>query len=134
MRFALCLVLVSLVLGGFGCTSQRIMNVNDTLLPTRADGSTHTMAEVQTAILQGCNQRGWAATVVSDGVIKASLRIRAYAAIVKIEYSPTAISILYEDSSNLHHHGDSIHRNYNRWVNNLYGAIMRNLGSRVRNF
>jgi hypothetical protein len=132
MRLALYLVLLSLVAGGLGCTSQPIRDLKDTPVPAHPDGSPRTMAEVQKAILAACSQRGWAANVESEGVIAASLIVRAHMASVTIQYAPTSISILYRDSSNLHHHDDKIHRNYNRWVGVLYRTIMRDLEVRAQ--
>ncbi len=132
MRLASYLVLLSLAIGGFGCTSQPIRDLRDTPLPAHLDGSARTMPEVQNAILSACSQRGWAASVQSEGVILASLMVRAHMAAVTIQYTPTTVSILYRDSSNLDHHGNRIHRNYNRWVSVLYRTIMRNLGARVQ--
>jgi hypothetical protein len=114
------------------CTTTHIMNIENTPLPTRTDGSRHTAAEVETAILSACNQRGWSANVQSPGVITASILVRTHMAAVEIRYTDATLSIQYRDSDNLEHHDDMIHRNYNRWVVNLYGTIMRNLGSRVQ--
>jgi hypothetical protein len=132
MRLAPCLIL--LAVSGLGCTSQRIFDLKDRPLPTPSDGSALEMPEIQRAILKSCNQRDWSANVQGDGLITASLLVRQYSATVRIEYTARTLSVTYQDSENLNHWGDSIHRNYNRWVLTLYRTIMRNLGSHAQNF
>ncbi len=128
------LVLVLSVVLTASCTTAPILNIENALLPTRADGSRPTKAEVKTAILSACNARGWAANVEADGVIVAQVLVRTHTAVVEIPYDDAGFSILYRDSENLAHSGRYIHRNYNRWVLLLYAQVMRNLGSRAQKF
>ncbi len=112
------------------CTMAPILKVDNELLPTKTDGTPYTQEEVQGAILRACNQRGWSGQVQSEGLILASIIVRNHSAKVEIKYTNTTISISYADSSELDYRGDRIHRNYNRWVANLYHTILKELGSR----
>jgi hypothetical protein len=50
-------------------------------------------------------------------------------AVVDVNYTPQTYSITYKDSSNLGYDGQSIHKNYNGWVQNLDKAIRAQLGA-----
>jgi hypothetical protein len=116
------------------CTTAPILKLNNELLPAKVDGKPYTQEEVQKAILRACNRRGWSAQVQGEGVILASLLIRNYSAKVEIQYTSSTISISYVDSQGLGYHRDQIHRNYNRWVANLYHTILSELGSRGQKY
>ena len=116
------------------CTMAPILNLNNEILPADPNGSTHTQDDVQKAILRACNDRGWSAQVESEGVIQASIIVRRHSAKVKIQYTNSTVSISYVDSTELKYKGDRIHRNYNRWVANLYHSIQTELGSHGQAF
>ena len=116
------------------CTMAPILNLNNEILPTDPNGSTHTQDDVQKAILRACNDRGWSAQVENEGVIQASIIVRRHSAKVKIQYTNSTVSISYVDSTELKYKGDRIHRNYNRWVANLYHSIQTELGSHGQAF
>jgi hypothetical protein len=112
------------------CTMAPILKLDNELLPMRPDGQPYTQEEVQKAILRACARRGWSAQVQGEGLILASIIVRNHSAKVAIKYTNTTISISYVDSSELGYRGGQIHRNYNRWVANLYHTILGELGSR----
>jgi hypothetical protein len=114
------------------CTSQPIMNLENEPLPTLADGSTHTKEQVLKSIIEACRRRGWVAQPKEEGLIEASIIVRANKAKVEIRYDETNISILYKDSYNLDYAGKTIHRNYNRWILLLYRTIIRELDSNTQ--
>lgn len=112
------------------CSMAPVLNLDNEGLPTKLDGKPHTQEEVQEAILRACNRRGWSAQVQGDGAILASILVRTHRAKVEIRHTDSAISISYVDSDGLDYRHDQIHRNYNRWVTNLYHTIQSELGSR----
>lgn len=131
--FLLGLALVALTTAG-GCTSVPIVNIEDQAL-VRADGKTLTAGQVKRAIiLAGTErrQRGatWSITEEKEGHLEGKLDVRGkHTAVVDILYSATRLNIRYRDSNNLNYEKgkddrDVIHRNYNRWVNDLLRAIM----------
>ncbi len=58
-----------------------------------------------------------------------SLNLRTHTAVVEIPYSTKAFSIRYKDSVNLDYTGESIHSNYNGWIQNLEKGIRTQLQS-----
>jgi hypothetical protein len=48
---------------------------------------------------------------------------------VRVNYTATSYSITYANSQNLRASGGKIHKNYNRWVNNLDKDIQVNLSA-----
>ena len=89
----------------------------------------HTEAQVKSAILKAGIQREWVMSEPAPGVIKATTQTRDHVATVRISYSATGYSINYESSLNLMASGGKIHRNYNRWVQNLNKDIQVNLAA-----
>jgi hypothetical protein len=51
------------------------------------------------------------------------LYIRSHVATVDIYFGTTSYSIIYKDSVNLDYKDGRIHRNYNKWVQNLNSDI-----------
>ena len=116
------------------CTMAPILNLDNENLPTKLDGEPYTQEQVQRAILRACNHRGWSAQVQADGAILASIIVRTHRAEIEIRHTNSSISISYVDSEGLDYRHDQIHRNYNRWVTNLYHTIQRELGSQGQMF
>ncbi|MGI2259700.1 hypothetical protein [Shewanella sp. GXUN23E] len=86
-----------------------------------------TTEQVKSAILQSGIDRGWVMKEITPGVIRGEIFIRSHHAVVDIEYSDKSYSINYVSSDNLKYDEGKIHRNYNRWVNNLDVDIKRAL-------
>ena len=81
------------------------------------------MEDVERAIVQGCRVRGWQPRLVEPGHIEAVLYIRSHVAKVDIRFDTKTYSIKYKDSTNLKYKNGRIHRNYNKWVQNLNNDI-----------
>ena len=81
------------------------------------------MADVERAIIEGARVRGWQPGVVAPGHIEAVLYIRSHVAKVDILFDTKSYSITYKDSTNLDYKNGRIHRNYNKWVQNLNNDI-----------
>lgn len=117
----LTVYLLGLLLVGCGRV-QPIMNVEDTPVVHNLQRE-----QVKLAILQAANERGWVVEETSPGELLAEISIRSHYAEVKIPYTEKYYSIIYVNSINLKASGDKIHRNYNRWINNLNVDIKRQL-------
>ncbi|HFK7270031.1 TPA: lipoprotein [Enterobacter asburiae] len=89
----------------------------------------HTADQVKTAILKAGQKRDWIMTETGTGMIKGRLQSRDHSVQVSIPYTATSYSINYENSLNLKAADGKIHKNYNRWVNNLDHDIQLNLSS-----
>jgi len=118
------LMIMSLVLAA-GCMRQAALQNPRNLPVVSASGQSLKEAQVKQAILDGARDKGWVARELSPGVITASLAIRSHLAEVEIPYSGSSYSILYKSSTNLDYRpGDqTIHNQYNNWVNYLRQAI-----------
>lgn len=114
-------LLFTLLLVGCGRV-QPVMNVEDT--PVVYDLQNK---QVKMAIVQSAGNRGWAIKEVSSGVLFATIQVRNHSAEVKIPYNNKYYSIIYLNSVNLKASDGKIHRNYNRWINNLNVDIQRAL-------
>lgn len=105
------------------CSNTRpILNVEQA--PVTADVEAE---EVRQVIITAASNRGWAVSDSGNNELAAILHVRSHQAQVRIPYSAENYSIIYEDSVNLKQRGNQIHRNYNRWINNLDSDIRRQL-------
>lgn len=75
--------------------------------------------QVKSAIMQAGIERGWVMKQIKSGEIQGELFVREHRAVIDITYSPKSYSINYVNSKNLKYTNGKIHRNYNRWINNL---------------
>lgn len=89
----------------------------------------HSQEQVRSAILKAGAQRQWIMNDAGPGVITARQQSRDHMAEVRINYTATSYSINYANSQNLRASGGKIHKNYNRWVNNLDKDIQVNLSA-----
>ncbi len=84
-------------------------------------------ADVKAAIVVAATNRGWVITGNEANEMTAKIVSRTHSATVRISYSEKFYSIIYVESSNLKESNGNIHRNYNRWVNNLNADIQKQL-------
>jgi len=119
-------LLLGLALAAFvaGCRTAPVLNVVDAPVVANKPPS---MQDVQDAIRRAGAALGWRMEPVKPGLIQGTLELRTHKAIVEIPYSTTAFSIKYKDSVNLDYTGDSIHSNYNGWIQNLEKGIRTQL-------
>ncbi len=113
---------LTILLVGCGGRVQPVMEIQDTPVGHELQNK-----QVKNAILLAASKRGWNATETKNGVIQAQLYIRSHFAEVMITYDEKYYSILYVKSENLKASDGKIHRNYNRWINNLNSDIRREL-------
>lgn len=114
-------LILALLLVGCGRV-QPVMNVEDTPVTYNLQSK-----QVKMAIMQAATNRGWMVTEANPGELIAKLHVRSHYAEVKIPFNAKYYSILYLNSVNLKASDGKIHRNYNRWVNNLNVDIKRQL-------
>ncbi|WP_213992865.1 hypothetical protein [Sodalis sp. dw_96] len=93
----------------------------------------HSADEVKAAILWAGIKHEWVMTPVAPGIIDGHLKQRDHMANIRITYSPTGYSINYVNSQNLMADKGQIHRNYNRWIQNLDHDIQLKLSSKQVN-
>lgn len=116
----LCLPLFALLLAG--CTSKPVLN------PQESFSTSQSEAEVHAAVLRGLKKRGWSVTAERAQLVQAKIVVRGrHGAEIDIPYSASNFSINYRNSFGMDYNNGKIHRNYNRWVNNLRATILQEL-------
>lgn len=109
-----------------GCRTAPIYNVQQAAIPTTSSKEVKE-DDVKNAIIRAGSSLGWNMSAPQPGKINGSIQVRDHQAVVEIPYSATSYSILYKDSQNLKYNGNTIHSNYNSWVQNLDRAIKTQL-------
>lgn len=105
------------------CRAATVYNVDNASLNAPKSATT---AQVQTAIKRAGGSLGWQMRDIKPGLIEARLPVRGHLAVVDITYNTKDFSIKYKSSSNLRYDAadNTIHSNYNGWVQNLQNAII----------
>ncbi|WP_340615928.1 hypothetical protein [Xenorhabdus entomophaga] len=85
------------------------------------------LTSVKKAILEAGREHKWVMTVVSPGLIDGFLKNRKYDVQIRINYTAKNYVINYVNSHKLRESDGKIHRNYNRWVDDLDKDIQFNL-------
>ena len=106
-----------------GCRTSPILNVPNQAIV--APNNKVTTDDIYKAIARAGASLGWNMQKKSDGVILATLNLRDHQAVVIIKYTKENYSIMYESSVNLKFDAkdQTIHSNYNGWIQNLENAI-----------
>lgn len=107
-----------------GCRTTPIYNVENAPIEI---SSKHTSNDIKKAIIRAGTGLGWQMKAKKKGHIVGTLYIRKFIAVVDINYTPKSYSITYKSSSGLQYDGESIHKNYNGWVQNLDRRIQSQL-------
>ena len=116
------LAVAVVVLAVASCRSATVYNVEHASLNTNKPT---TAAQVQAAIKRAGAGLGWSMRDVAPGHIEARLPVRSHIAVADILYNSKDFSIKYKDSTNLDYDAkdNTIHSNYNGWIQNLQKAI-----------
>ena len=120
------LMLSAVIIGLSACSSKPID------LPSAIVNSTPAMTteQMRKAIISSLIQKEWKVQQDTPGLIQASINVRdRHFAEIDIKYSATEFLIQYRNSRGLDYKNGNIHRNYNRWVNNLKDLILRELSA-----
>ena len=93
--------------------------------PVAGSSSNYDLSDVTKAIQRAGIGRGWQMKEETPGHIVGILNVRRHMATVDITYTLDDYSINYKNSSNLKYNPDTntIHRNYNSWIQHLTNAI-----------
>ena len=107
-----------------GCKEAMIQNYNNMSVDDVVNRPA-TTAEVEKSIIRAGTGLGWVMKKMNDGNIQGTLTLRKHEATVAIKYNSREYSINYLESTNLDYNPEtnSIHSNYNGWVQNLNKAI-----------
>lgn len=121
-KFKSAVVVVSLALILAGCAKTAAINTPTTTITTNTSAD-----KVKEAILLAGKERNWIMTQVKSGVIEASYVPRGHSVRIRINYTAKSYTINYVSSDNMKAGDGKIHKNYNRWVNNLDVDIQSNI-------
>lgn len=117
------MALLSLAL--VGCAGQQVLNVQSEIVPSNVTSK----EEVKKAIVQAGGSLGWRVRELDENTLMATINVRnKHGVEVKIPYSQSEYSILYKTSKNLKYDAEknTIHKNYNSWINNFNNRIQDN--------
>lgn len=105
------------------CRMATVQNVENASL-NAPDSAT--MAQVEAAIKRAGASLGWHMKEIKPGHMEARLPVRSHVAVTDIFYNTKDFSITYKDSTNLRYDAkdNTIHSNYNGWIQNLQNAII----------
>jgi len=121
--FKISAIVLAVAFIATGCRTSPILNVpNQAII---APNDKVTMNDIYKAIARAGASLGWNMEKKSDGVILATLNLRGHQAVVIIKYTTENYSIMYKSSKNLKYDAvdQTIHSNYNGWIQNLEKAI-----------
>ena len=122
---AVATLVIAAALGGCVRTAS-IYNVKEAPV-SMSSGKKLAAAQVRAAIVTAGTGLGWSIVDAGPGRLEGTLRLREHTAVVDIPYSDRAYSLVYKSSQNLQVSGETIHSNYNGWVQNLDRAIRTEL-------
>ncbi len=116
------IILSALAILLIACTLP-VQNVNNA--PINASNASYDLSEVTKAIKRAGSGLGWQMKEQTPGHIVGSLYLRTHVAVVDITYTLDEYSINYKDSTNLNYNpgNNTIHKNFNSWIQNLTNAI-----------
>mgnify|MGYP000182553789 CR=1 FL=1 len=126
------LILISGLLLLAACKTAPVLNVNNEPVSKVSGQSNLTLEQVEKVIVGAAIKRGLKPRIVNPGLVEARLDLRQHTAIINIAFTPSAYSINYVDSQNLHYDNGKIHRNYNNWINGLSRDIQVGLWEESR--
>lgn len=109
------------------CAPTPVRNVENA--PVNVSSTNYDLSDVAKAIKTAGTGLGWQMKEQTPGHIVGSIYLRSHVAVVDITYTLDEFSINYKDSTNLKYNAASntIHKNYNGWIQNLTDAINKHL-------
>ena len=105
------------------CAAVTVQNVENA--PINTSNANYDLNDVTKAIQRAGTGLGWQMKEQTPGHIVATLFLRSHMAKVDITYTLDEYSINYSESKNLNYDAakNTIHKNYNGWIQNLTNAI-----------
>ena len=116
-------ILSAVVILLVACAPIPVHNVNNA--PINVSSSNYDLSDVTKAIQSAGLGLGWQMKEETPGHIVGRIYLRTHMAVVDITYTLDDFSINYKDSNNLKYNAgnNTIHKNYNGWIQNLTNAI-----------
>jgi hypothetical protein len=104
---------------------QPLYEVHSHPIPQKAQGLS--LDKISMIVAGAGAKRNWLMDEIQPGRIRGTLNTRDHSAVVDVKFDNQTYSISYVSSSNLLYDGNSIHRNFNRWITNLEQDIQNDL-------
>lgn len=120
-KAALALIVTAALMTGCAPRTAPIQNVSQTV------GQSYTDSQMQRAIVEAGAANHWVVSPAGPGVMNGQLSERGHTADIRITYTANSYRIDYVSSTNLKAGSGQIHRNYNRWIQNLNQGIQTRL-------
>lgn len=106
------------------CKGHLVHNPKNTI-PASAQGMP--LNQIETAIIDAGQFRGWRMERVADGHLVATQRHPKFEAVVDIRFDQQTYEIRHKSSIGLSEQGGTIHSRYNNWVRHLEQDIDQRL-------
>jgi len=120
-KAVLALLVTAALMSGCAPRTAPIQNVSQTV------GQNYSDSQMQRAIVEAGAANHWVISPAGPGVMKGQLAERGHTADIRITYTANSYRIDYVSSTNLKAGSGQIHRNYNRWIQNLNQGIQTRL-------
>jgi len=129
MRKLLIVMLTMIAFLFIGCNAK-VYDVHNSPISNNGNHKI-TETEIETSIINAGASLGWVIKKLKDGEMQGTLNLRHHLAVVSIKYNQEKYSIVFVNSNNLDYKpgADSIHSNYNGWIQNLDRAIQVKLNT-----
>lgn len=126
------LLIVMLTMVAFlfiGCNAK-VYDVHNSSIPNNGSQKI-AQADIEKSIIKAGASLGWIIKKLKDGEMQGTLNLRNHIAIVSIKYDQEKYSIIHVNNKNLDYKPgpDTIHSNYNGWIQNLNRAIQVQLNT-----
>jgi hypothetical protein len=123
--FSWCAILVAVA----ACASASVPVHNFSGVPLGAKSSPG-LEQIGKTIVQAGSSAGWQMSEVKPGHIIGTYRIRRHLAVVDVTYNTAAYNITFQHGDpGLKYDGQTIHQNYNTWVEELERVIRAHLSA-----
>lgn len=120
-KATLALLVAAVLITGCASRTAPIQNVSQTVAQSYSD------QQMQRAIVEAGAANHWVISPAGPGVMNGLLAERGHTANIRITYTANSYRIDYVSSTNLKADSGQIHRNYNRWIQNLNQGIQTRL-------
>lgn len=120
-KIGFALLVSAVLLTGCAPRTAPIENVSQTV------GQSYSDDQMKQAIVQSGAANHWVMTPAGPGVMNGHLAERGHTADIRVNYTANSYQIQYVSSQNLKAGSGQIHRNYNRWIQNLSQGIQTRL-------
>lgn len=110
-----------------GCKSKPVKNVESQAVPSTVQSAN----EVKDSIIRAGASLGWIIKEKDTSTLQGTLLLRDHVAKIKIPYSKSSYSLIYQGSEKLDYNAEekTIHSNYNGWIQNLDRNIQLQLSA-----